>query len=645
MSNRYLTKSRFKLAVECPTKLFYVGKPQYPDTKADNEFLRSLAEGGFQVGTLAQMMYPGGIEVTARGHDAQIAETLDLLERDEVTIFEAAIRHGPYFVRVDILRKHGDQWELIEVKAKSVNPNATPLFVGRTGKITTGWLPYLQDIAFQKFVLAQAFPAATIRCSLMLANTSARCTVDGLNQRFKLRRIDGGSDVEVAPGTAEHLGDPILYRAPVDHLVDQVLRSPLEYPGGEAPFDSAAASWATAYASDTAIAPAIGAQCAKCEYRVALTAGQTSQLRSGFEDCWSKALDWKSADFAEPLVLDLYNSRRKQDLIDQRAYKLRQLTQEDIGYEERKEGLSGSQRQWMQIVGPPGGGPFYFDAALYRKRSREWTYPFHFIDFETSRVAVPFHKGARPYGLVAFQFSHHTLEQDGTITHRTEFLQATPGVDPNYEFIRALHRALADTGTVFIWSAHENTCLKELRKQLRKDATPPADAADLAAFIDTLVYDQNQQGTRTMVDLCALASDVYFHPDTKGSSSIKVVLPSVLKASDFVRSKYRAPIYGAPGGIVSRNFKNQAWLDDSPSPNPYAALPPVFVDLPPSEQPADSEDVTIAEGGAAMSAYARLQFEDISPEVRAAIEAALLKYCELDTMAMVMIYEAWEGWT
>jgi len=26
MSKRYLTKSRFKLAVECPTKLYYAGK-------------------------------------------------------------------------------------------------------------------------------------------------------------------------------------------------------------------------------------------------------------------------------------------------------------------------------------------------------------------------------------------------------------------------------------------------------------------------------------------------------------------------------------------------------------------------------------------------------------------------------------------
>lgn len=55
-------------------------------------------------------------------------------------------------------------------------------------------------------------------------------------------------------------------------------------------------------------------------------------------------------------------------------------------------------------------------------------------------------------------------------------------------------------------------------------------------------------------------------------------------------------------------------------------------------------DIEIAEGGAAAMAFARLQFEDLTPQTRAAIKAALLRYCELDTLAMVMIVEAWREW-
>ena len=44
---RYLTKSRFKLAVQCPTKLFYTGKKNiYRDTMQEDSFLAIVAMGG-----------------------------------------------------------------------------------------------------------------------------------------------------------------------------------------------------------------------------------------------------------------------------------------------------------------------------------------------------------------------------------------------------------------------------------------------------------------------------------------------------------------------------------------------------------------------------------------------------------------------
>ena len=51
-----------------------------------------------------------------------------------------------------------------------------------------------------------------------------------------------------------------------------------------------------------------------------------------------------------------------------------------------------------------------------------WKYPLHFIDFETSAVAIPFHKGMRPYEGIAFQYSHHIVYEDGTIEHKGEYL-------------------------------------------------------------------------------------------------------------------------------------------------------------------------------------------------------------------------------
>ena len=49
----------------------------------------------------------------------------------------------------------------------------------------------------------------------------------------------------------------------------------------------------------------------------------------------------------------------------------------------------------------------------------------------------------------------------------------------------------------------------------------------------------------------------------------------------------------------------------------------------------------INNGGAALTTYGVMQFYKMSAIEREALSSALLKYCELDTLAMVMIYEGW----
>ena len=178
---RYLTKSRFKLATECPAKLFYTDKRgRYPDTKMDDSFLAALAEGGYQVGELAKLYFPGGTEVKATDHEAALAQTGKLLAQEDVVIYEAAVRHGSLFVRVDVLVKSGRQLKLVEVKAKSFDPGKrSPFLSTRDGTIKSEWSPYLYDVAFQKFVLQAAFPNMDVSAWLMLADKSATSTIDG----------------------------------------------------------------------------------------------------------------------------------------------------------------------------------------------------------------------------------------------------------------------------------------------------------------------------------------------------------------------------------------------------------------------------------------------------------------------------------
>ncbi len=655
MGNRvYLTKSRFKLATECPTKLYYTGKPkEYADTKKDDEFLQSLAEGGFQVGELAKLMYPGGTEIEAQGHAAQLEATQALLARQEVTLFEPALSHERLFVRVDILEKKGKAIRLIEVKSKSYDPNDEQFFRGKKGQINSDIRPYLMDVAFQTYVVRQAMPEHQVTPYLMLPDKSKAATVDGLNQMFPIERLDAAAGRVVArprPGlTLDQVGQSVLTEINVEEYVNEILSTVLEALGATGSLPELAQRWAQAYEADVRIDPPVQSQCKSCEFR----SNGSDGLRSGLQECWQASLHLTDEQMKEPLVLDLWDGRSTAKWIGKGIYLLKDLSMDDIGYKTDKKGLSRTQRQWMQISAEGLNGTDYvFDANLVREAMSGWKYPLNMIDFETSRTALPFHKSGRPFDLVAFQFSHHVLQEDGTVEHAGEFLSARPHEHPNLEFLRTLRKALSQNeGTVFMWSPYENSVLNGLIEQIEHTGNRPADADELVNFARSITVGKEsgeliRSGARTMVDLCELAKAAFFHKDTRASSSIKKVLPAMLSASEFLRNKYSQPTYGG-GNPGSRNFRQPiAWWQpgaDGKPLDPYRLLPPVFSDL---ELAVSSEDETLVnQGGAAIMAYARLQFEEISNEERQAWEQALLKYCELDTLAMVMVVEGWRAWT
>jgi len=109
----YLTKSDFKVAQTCPTKLYYK-KCGYRSLKDDDEYLALLAEGGFIVQKIATLLYPEGAEMTfSAGPTDAARDTLRMLEAQNATLFEATLISGNKLARVDILRKLGNEFHLI----------------------------------------------------------------------------------------------------------------------------------------------------------------------------------------------------------------------------------------------------------------------------------------------------------------------------------------------------------------------------------------------------------------------------------------------------------------------------------------------------------------------------------------------------
>ena len=643
---RLLTKSRFKQALECPTKLFYTKKKQYPSSKTEDAFLQSLAEGGFQVEELARMNYPDGIAILGDDwkYEELASRTTELLKRENVTIFEAAFLYDGLFIRVDILDKTGDEIKLIEVKAKSIRKDSHTGFFGKRGALESGWVPYLYDVAFQKFVIEESQPSWKVKAYLMLANKDAVSTVDGINQSFRVSKKTNLRTGIIKPDNLNlsDLGDSLLATIDIEREVEYIRENnPVDTSRN---FVDLIEYYRSHYSSDVKIFTEIGRQCKDCDFQCE----ESDEFKSGFNECWSSQLNITSDQVRKPKVYDVSGLRVK-NLMEEGKFFMEELTENDINPQPIPDKLSSSERRWIQIekvINNDLTPTVELDGLCEEMNS--WVYPLNFIDFETSAIALPFTKGRKPYEQLAFQYSHHIIYENGRVEHASEYLNTKVGEFPNFDFIRALKASLElNNGSIFRYHNHENTIVNAIYRQLL--VSNESDKDELIEFIQTISHNGGDSavkwtGDRDMIDLCQVVKDYYYDPYTKGSNSIKAVLPAILNSSNFLKNKYQQTI-GAIN-LTSKNFDNSyvfLKLENGAPTSPYKLLPPLFDGWSSEDLNSNITDIeSVSDGGAALTAYGKLQFMDVSPQERKEIENGLLKYCELDTLAMVMIYECFK---
>ena len=195
-------------------------------------------------------------------------------------------------------------------------------------------------------------------------------------------------------------------------------------------------------------------------------------------------------------------------------------------------------------------------------------YPRYYLDFETIAFAVPIWKGTHPYLQIPFQWSCHVEKENGELTHY-EFLDIS-GNDPRYEFSKSLIEVLGSVGPIIVYSASfEGARIKELAKEY------PELGDRLLKLVDRFF------------DLLPLARNNYYHPDMKGSWSIKAILPTIDSELDYA-------------------------------------------------------NLVVSDGAQAQQAYREAIDPTRSSESRIEIRKEMLKYCAQDTLAMVKIVQAWE---
>jgi hypothetical protein len=188
------------------------------------------------------------------------------------------------------------------------------------------------------------------------------------------------------------------------------------------------------------------------------------------------------------------------------------------------------------------------------------------LDFEAVMRAIPVWPGIAPWGPATAQFSYHEERDDGSYSH-TEYLAEGPH-DPRPKLAQSMLDATAKADKVVVYSGYEKRMIRELQEAV-PDLVEPLTVLEAKLF-----------------DLLPVVRNNVYHPDFKGSFSLKAVL------------------------------------------NPL--VPELTYD-----------DLVIVDGRVASVEIARLLFvaHKIAGEERDRIRQELLEYCERDTWATVKLVE------
>jgi len=226
-----------------------------------------------------------------------------------------------------------------------------------------------------------------------------------------------------------------------------------------------------------------------------------------------------------------------------------------------------TMQQWIQRVSQTGVAELLPQAGHVLSNL---PYPRYYLDFETITLAVPRWAKTNPYRTqVPFQWSCHIETRQGELQH--EMFLSVSGEDPRRACAETMIACLGHAGPIFVYyQSFEKSRISELAKLF-------PDLAEALLKINGRI-----------VDLLPIARANYYHPDMKGSWSIKAVLPTIAPDLDYTL-------------------------------------------------------LSVGNGGDAQEAYREIVHPDTAGTRKQTLINGLREYCTLDTLAMVRLVWFFEG--
>ena len=115
-----LSKSKFILGQQC-VKSFWLDINNIEPTNPTDEAAEARLSAGNEVGEISKTIFPGGKEVPyLPGESEKMFEiTKQLIDEGITSIYEASFIYDDIFIRVDLMHKTKNGWNIYEVKSSS----------------------------------------------------------------------------------------------------------------------------------------------------------------------------------------------------------------------------------------------------------------------------------------------------------------------------------------------------------------------------------------------------------------------------------------------------------------------------------------------------------------------------------------------
>lgn len=530
-------------------------------------------------------------------------ETTKWLSHERVAICGAVLQSENRSTRIPILVKENEKFTIVQVHGK-LRKNSEQSALSTPGKKRSTAMNLLKA-AYRADVLLELFPNAEIDAHFFFPDKDFRSSISQLHTMF------GESDP--IPAVNEQLSNLFLNVDATEGVKEVVNSVPQNI--AHSSFKGLSVKGAFEAIVNKALNPddhflevTRHAGCSSCEYRL------SSEQEAG---CWSLNFEKKNLRSPESHIFDLIG-HGNQFLAEQQLY-----YQEDVQISDGLHSLelmkqhgglkfTIQMRRNLQILKSKGQKIPLLWLKKGVERIHSLQFPLHFIDFEAATFAIPMQRGTKPYTPLYFQFSCHTLRENREI-YQTEWLQR--GMDVQHiheEFVENI-TSIPEIfqGTIVHFSPFEKQALNRIKAEFNRNSMLYSSQIEI---LNRLKKGDGRNSAIRFFDLSDLIRDYYYNSELAGSLGIKDVLLSVLKAEKKMKG------VSAASNLFSEFGKA---IDDTEL-DPYRSI--------------QNGNSLIMDGSAAMHAWIAEKNGLLKDDERYTVPDLLKKYCELDSLSMLAIY-------